>query len=295
MGEMASMRVADMTTSVVALRRKELEALGEYIAEVNTPWFAIRLRTWDKRVEIARRHGREGPNLILYARSDSPRHHWAIPNAIVRRCLEEAKPLLNAKDGLRWDFRIEGGKLEHSPKMEYESRDVSKFYGASLLVDTVPMELMEATADAGEFDRRVALLVKLPLERPEGQAKPRANTTGPRVTYERRPDVKAWVLQQARNNCELCGNEAPFMNEHDEWYLELHHVCRLVDGGPDTVENAVALCPNCHRRLHYSADAKAQQSRLYSQVARLRPVEPRKSLSQATEGTTSPRGQGDAS
>ena len=25
----------------------------------------------------------------------------------------------------------------------------------------------------------------------------------------------------------------------------------LLEGGPDTVENAIALCPNCHRKQHY--------------------------------------------
>jgi 5-methylcytosine-specific restriction protein A len=25
----------------------------------------------------------------------------------------------------------------------------------------------------------------------------------------------------------------------------------LAEGGEDTVENALALCPNCHRRLHF--------------------------------------------
>ena len=38
--------------------------------------------------------------------------------------------------------------------------------------------------------------------------------------------------------------------------LETHHVRRLVDKGPDTTDNVAALCPNCHRELHYGARAK---------------------------------------
>ncbi len=33
--------------------------------------------------------------------------------------------------------------------------------------------------------------------------------------------------------------------------LEVHHVIRLADGGSDTINNSVALCPNCHRELHF--------------------------------------------
>ncbi|WP_413817679.1 HNH endonuclease [Pseudomonas viridiflava] len=34
--------------------------------------------------------------------------------------------------------------------------------------------------------------------------------------------------------------------------MEVHHKIRLADGGLDTLENAVALCPNCHRATHYA-------------------------------------------
>ncbi|MGH8437576.1 MAG: HNH endonuclease [Pseudomonas sp.] len=32
---------------------------------------------------------------------------------------------------------------------------------------------------------------------------------------------------------------------------EVHHKVRLADGGLDTVENAIAVCPNCHRQAHF--------------------------------------------
>ncbi|WP_342542729.1 HNH endonuclease signature motif containing protein [Paenisporosarcina sp. FSL H8-0542] len=34
-------------------------------------------------------------------------------------------------------------------------------------------------------------------------------------------------------------------------YLEVHHIKRLADNGEDSVENAIAVCPNCHRELHF--------------------------------------------
>lgn len=33
-------------------------------------------------------------------------------------------------------------------------------------------------------------------------------------------------------------------------YLESHHVITLADGGPDVIYNTVAICPNCHRKIH---------------------------------------------
>lgn len=73
------------------------------------------------------------------------------------------------------------------------------------------------------------------------------------VTYMRSSDVIAEVLMRAAGMCERCGSPAPFKRRSDgSPYLEVHHKVRLADGGEDTVFNAIALCPNCHRREHYS-------------------------------------------
>jgi 5-methylcytosine-specific restriction protein A len=37
--------------------------------------------------------------------------------------------------------------------------------------------------------------------------------------------------------------------------LECHHVEWLSCGGEDSIDNVVALCPNCHRRIHVLNDA----------------------------------------
>lgn len=74
----------------------------------------------------------------------------------------------------------------------------------------------------------------------------------PVVVFERNPDVIAEVLCRANGVCEDCLHPAPFLRASTGTpYLEVHHRKRLADGGEDTVANAIALCPNCHRRLHY--------------------------------------------
>lgn len=70
--------------------------------------------------------------------------------------------------------------------------------------------------------------------------------------YLRNPDVVAEVLVRAKGSCERCCQPAPFLRRSDRTpYLEVHHRVPLAQGGLDTVANAEALCPNCHRQAHY--------------------------------------------
>ena len=72
------------------------------------------------------------------------------------------------------------------------------------------------------------------------------------TNYMRNPDVIAEVLARSSGYCEECKARAPFARKSDNTpYLEVHHVIRLADDGDDTVENALALCPNCHRKRHF--------------------------------------------
>lgn len=70
--------------------------------------------------------------------------------------------------------------------------------------------------------------------------------------FRRNPAVVVEVLRRAAGKCEGCGAMGPFKRRTDgSLYLEVHHEVTLADGGKDVVENAVALCPNCHRQRHH--------------------------------------------
>ncbi len=74
------------------------------------------------------------------------------------------------------------------------------------------------------------------------------------VGYKRNPTVIVAVLRRADGVCEKCNKKAPFLRQSDGTpYLEVHHKKLLSDGGEDTIENAYALCPNCHREAHFGA------------------------------------------
>jgi hypothetical protein len=85
----------------------------------------------------------------------------------------------------------------------------------------------------------------------------RADPRPPRVevrtsVFVRNTDVIAEALERAAGVCEGCLEPAPFVRASNGTpYLEVHHRVTLAHGGPDTVENAIALCPNCHRQRHF--------------------------------------------
>ena len=72
------------------------------------------------------------------------------------------------------------------------------------------------------------------------------------AVFNRNQYVVAEVLDRANGICEKCNKPAPFIKDNDNLpYLEVHHKIPLAENGDDTVENAIGLCPNCHRQAHY--------------------------------------------
>ncbi len=70
------------------------------------------------------------------------------------------------------------------------------------------------------------------------------------AVYDRNADVIEAAKRRAGGKCQLCVKEAPFDKKNGEPYLETHHIVWLSEGGHDVIENTVALCPNCHRKMH---------------------------------------------
>ena len=119
------------------------------------------------------------------------------------------------------------------------------------------------TVDAEDLERHVRELIKKgQVQKPIGSSNPVFVSTRGQRRPQRDPRVKAWVLQQAAGQCQLCGASAPFLTADGTPFLEVHHVERLADGGADTVENTAAVCPNCHRALHYSAKSETLAGKL---------------------------------
>jgi len=70
--------------------------------------------------------------------------------------------------------------------------------------------------------------------------------------FVRNPYVAELAKRLANGICQDCRKPAPFINKFTgEPYLEVHHEIPLSEGGEDTIDNVIALCPNCHRKRHY--------------------------------------------
>lgn len=125
------------------------------------------------------------------------------------------------------------------------------------------------TADPAALAEKVTALRQQGfIKTPAGELTP-AKVTGTTTSFVRDPAVKSWVLKASKGICEGCNSSAPFMGSDGMPYLEVHHVMPLSSFGSDRISNAVALCPNCHRRCHFAADRDEFKLSLYEKVARL--------------------------
>ncbi|WP_434628941.1 HNH endonuclease [Pseudomonas sp. Z1-29] len=124
------------------------------------------------------------------------------------------------------------------------------------------------TADLKTLIRRATKLQKNGLKiAPLGNPNPQQVSTTT-TSYVRDPKIRAWVAEWAKGVCAGCGQNAPF--EVDGLpFLEVHHMKHLAQNGSDSITNAVALCPNCHRRCHLASDREAFTLSLYKKVDRL--------------------------
>ncbi|WP_202190531.1 HNH endonuclease signature motif containing protein [Bacillus sp. BA3] len=98
-------------------------------------------------------------------------------------------------------------------------------------------------------------------------------SNGPISTQERKITVrkralaiKKYALVRSDGKCEACNEPAPFYTPEGYPFLEVHHLKRLSDGGLDLPENVAAVCPNCHRRVHFSSDGHTYNESLIQSI-----------------------------
>lgn len=131
-----------------------------------------------------------------------------------------------------------------------------------LNIKEIPIEIIQLRNKAKDntFERGIKKVKKLDYDELAKLAHKRSKInqytlreTRSRV-YGRDPVIAMYTKRRAAGVCELCGEDAPFIDKQGEPYLECHHIVWLSRGGEDTIENTVALCPNCHRRMHVVDD-----------------------------------------
>lgn len=80
--------------------------------------------------------------------------------------------------------------------------------------------------------------------------------------FVRNPFVTEYVKLIANGICGLCDQPAPFIDKSGKPFLHSHHVEYLANGGKDVIENCIAVCPNCHARIHALENPKDKQKLL---------------------------------
>jgi 5-methylcytosine-specific restriction endonuclease McrA len=101
-------------------------------------------------------------------------------------------------------------------------------------------------------------------EASENPEREHTETTGSR--YRRSPAIRKYAIERADGNCELCGAVAPFVKDDGEPFLEVHHVEELSEGGSDHPALVAAVCPNCHREIHYGKHGEDLNERLQKRL-----------------------------
>jgi 5-methylcytosine-specific restriction protein A len=169
-------------------------------------------------------------------------------------------------DGLRFEGEMvcEGYHIEPAPDRTGAKRDAIVFELRSLeaIVEKVEAEPAPSGVALDEL-RQLAFTAATEPSQVRSQTK--------RNIYQRSRDVRSYVLARANGKCEGCGISAPFVRPDGTPYLEPHHLRRLSDGGPDHPAHVIALCPNCHRRVHAGADGGTYNVKLNASMATIEP------------------------
>ncbi len=82
-----------------------------------------------------------------------------------------------------------------------------------------------------------------------------------KTNYKRDQKIRDKVLKRSNNKCEYCKNKT-FQKPDENFYLEVHHIEFLSEGGKDEENNMIALCPNCHRKFHFGKDKDKMKEKL---------------------------------
>lgn len=93
-------------------------------------------------------------------------------------------------------------------------------------------------------DDELSKFIKNPIEHPPSK---RITTS---LSFMRNPYIVEYAKRRAKGKCQLCENDAPFNDKNKNPYLVVHHVEWLGNDGMDSIYNVVALCPNCHDKMH---------------------------------------------
>ena len=128
--------------------------------------------------------------------------------------------------------------------------------------------LSEEPTTANQAPSPTASLADLRMAAIAAEAETPAKVTGSALqTYlERSRAIRDYALARAFGTCECCKQPAPFLTLQGLPFLEVHHLRRLADGGPDRINAVAAVCPNCHREVHFGTHRESLNGTLTATI-----------------------------
>lgn len=172
--------------------------------------------------------------------------------------LEE--PYIASDDGRSWMAKVSVNLLEKSVSID-EFRSfitISRTGSITKISDNQNSQLLGIISGSNE-QYQEAHAATLPFEELKKYAEkysktPVKQTSSVIKSYHRNSYIARYAKERAQGICQLCNNEAPFNDKNGNPYLESHHIVWLKNGGADSIDNTVALCPNCHKKMHIVND-----------------------------------------
>jgi len=155
-------------------------------------------------------------------------------------------------DGDLCEFRYNSGSLYNESGIviaDLDQENIAKTI--SNFVQSVALFKSEIAASGGpnlsdgELEKKAKAARKNPKSR-----------TTVSITFSRSQHIVSYAKRRANGRCDLCEGDAPFCDDSGLPYLECHHIVWLAHGGADSIDNTVAICPNCHRKMHILAETE---------------------------------------
>ncbi|WP_238703886.1 HNH endonuclease [Bacillus velezensis] len=133
-------------------------------------------------------------------------------------------------------------------------------------------EIIDSYQEA--IDSDYSKIVLHPDEGPEPRKEPK-KMNGKNI-WPRNPKKAKEAIKKAKFKCEIDNSHETFFSESSKNpFMEAHHLIPMhmqheFEVNLDKVNNIVSLCPNCHRKIHYSnsQDKKILLEKLFNQRKR---------------------------
>ncbi len=166
-------------------------------------------------------------SLFLFVKKESNKCIYKGPVKLIKEPYQEWRD--DSRRNKVWVYPVQLMNIDrHDNKEDFQSAEQEAL--------SMPIEILYNRIKGKEEDRLPGTVAK--------QHKSSA------LVYDRDPGISAYAKLRAGGKCDLCGHDAPFTDDNGKPYLEAHHIKWLSKGGADEIGNIVALCPNCHRKMH---------------------------------------------